>query len=136
MRQFYVQKSDLDPEGGGIGFTDGCKGCRAIIYGKARVGHHDHCRHRVIETASTNPRIAAKVKVAIDRDVRWHALKLEESETRKMEDAQTPASNKLVEAGKRKAEDQDLCNPDDFNHRDSSEPAGCEQPDDAGSAGR
>ena len=33
IRQFYVKKPDLDPSGGGIGFTDGCKGCKAIVYG-------------------------------------------------------------------------------------------------------
>ena len=85
LRQFYVKAPDLDPGGGGIGFTDGCKGCKAIIYGKSRVGHDNHCRHRVIETASTNPQVAARVKVAIDRDVRWHAKKLEASETRRKE---------------------------------------------------
>ena len=54
VRQFYVKKPDVDPARGGIGFTDGCKCCRAIIYGKPRVGHDSSCRHRVIETASTN----------------------------------------------------------------------------------
>ena len=68
----------MDLAGGGIGFTDGCKGCKAIIYGKARVVHDNNCKHRVVETASTNPMVAARVKVAIDRDVRWHALKLED----------------------------------------------------------
>ena len=110
VRQFYVHKSDLDPKGGGIGFTDGCKGCRAIVYGKPRVGHDNHCRHRVIETASTNPKVAAKVKVAIDRDVRWHALKLEESETRRKEQnidsghSQSTASADQSTTGKREAE--------------------------------
>ena len=55
LRGFYVKIPDLDPAGGGIGFTDGCKGCKAIIYGKSRVGHDNHCRHRVVLTASTNP---------------------------------------------------------------------------------
>jgi hypothetical protein len=85
IRQLYVTRPDVDPAGGGIGFTDGCKGCRAIIYGKARVVHDNNCRHRVVETASTNPKVAVRVKVAIDRDVRWHALKLEQSETRRKE---------------------------------------------------
>ena len=67
------------------GFTDGCKGCKAILYGKSRVGHENHCRHRVVETASTNPEVAVRVKVAIDRDVKRHAKKLEESETRRKE---------------------------------------------------
>ena len=74
---------DLDPAAGGIGFTDGCKGCRSIICGKSRVGHDNHCRRRLVETASTNPEVAVRVKVAIDRDVKWHVKKLEESETRR-----------------------------------------------------
>ena len=85
LRGFYVKIPDLDPAAGGIGFTDGCKGCKAIIHGKSRVGHDNHCRHRVVETASTNPDVAVRVKIAIDRDVKWHAKKLEESETRRKE---------------------------------------------------
>ena len=81
IRQFYVHQPDVDPAGGGIGFTDGCKGCRAIVFGTTRTGHDNHCRHRVIKTAATNPLIAARVKVAVDRDVAWHAKKLEASET-------------------------------------------------------
>ena len=65
----------MDPAGGGIGFADGCKGYKAVIYGKARVVHDNNCRHRVVETGSTNPMVAARVKVAIDRDVKWHATK-------------------------------------------------------------
>ena len=56
VRGFYVKIPDLDPASGGRGFADGCKGCAAIISGKTRVGHEDHCRLRVIETASTNPK--------------------------------------------------------------------------------
>ena len=33
VRQFYVKSYDLDPADGGIGYTDGCKGCRSIVYG-------------------------------------------------------------------------------------------------------
>ena len=32
LRGFYVKTPDLDPASGGIGFTDGCKCCRAIIW--------------------------------------------------------------------------------------------------------
>ena len=32
LRGFYVKIPDLDPASGGTGFTDGCKGCKAIIY--------------------------------------------------------------------------------------------------------
>ena len=41
VRQFYVTRPDVDPAGGGIGFADGCKGCKAIIYGKARVANDE-----------------------------------------------------------------------------------------------
>ena len=34
---------------------------------------------------TTNPEVAVRVKVAIDRDVKWHAKKLEESETGRKE---------------------------------------------------
>ena len=33
VRQFYVKQYDLDPDDGGIGYTDGCPGCRSIMYG-------------------------------------------------------------------------------------------------------
>ena len=77
VRQFYVKPYDLDPAGGGIGFTDGCKGCRAIVFGTARTSHDNHCRHRVIKSAATNADVAARVKQATDRDVEYHAKKLE-----------------------------------------------------------
>ena len=77
VRQFYVKPYDLDPAGGGIGYTDGCKGCRAIVFGTARTSHDNHCRHRVIKSAATNADVVARVKQAIDRDVEYHAKKLE-----------------------------------------------------------
>ena len=80
VRQFYVKPYDLDPEDGGIGYTDGCPGCKAIIYGTASSNpraHSNKCRRRVIETASTNRDVAARVNKAIDRDVAFHAKKLE-----------------------------------------------------------
>ena len=39
----------------------------------------------MVETATTNPEVAVRVTVAIDRGVKWHAKKLEESETRRKE---------------------------------------------------
>jgi hypothetical protein len=83
VRQFYVKPRDLDPAGNGIGFTDGCKGCRSIIYNVyPRQSHDNRCRHRVIKAAATNADIASRVKTTIDKDVAWHAMKLEASETR------------------------------------------------------
>ena len=80
VRQFYVKPYDLDPADGGIGYTDGCKGCKAIVYGTERQAHSNHCRHRVIKTAATNADVAARVTRAIDRDVEYHARKLESNE--------------------------------------------------------
>ena len=82
VRQFYVKPYDLDPADGGIGYTDGCKGCKAIVYGTERQVHSNHCRHRVIKTAATNADVAARVTRAIDRDVEYHARKLESNEER------------------------------------------------------
>ena len=83
VRQFYVKPYDLDPADGGIGYTDGCKGCKSIVYGTERQAHSNQCRHRVIKTAATNADVAARVTRAIDRDVEYHAKKLEATETNK-----------------------------------------------------
>ena len=45
LRAFYVKIEDLNGENG-IGFTEGCKGCKAIMFEGSRVGHEDRCRHR------------------------------------------------------------------------------------------
>ena len=82
--------------------TDGCKGCRAIVYGTARTGHDNHCRHRVIKTAATNADVAARVRQAIDRDVEWHAKKLEANETNK----RGPEAEASTSSEERKAKDQ------------------------------
>ena len=44
IRNFYVTSKDVDPESGGFGFTEGCKGCSAIINGKRPVAHSHECR--------------------------------------------------------------------------------------------
>ena len=77
VRRFYVKPYDLDPVAGGIGFTDGCKGCRAIMFGAAKAAHENHCRHRVIKSAATDADVAARVKQTVDRDVEYHAKRLE-----------------------------------------------------------
>ena len=92
VRQFYVKPYDLDPVAGGIGFTDGCKGCRAIMLGTARAARENHCRHRVIKSAATNTDVAARVKQTVDRDVEYHAKRLEAEK----------------EAGKRRSEAETL----------------------------
>ena len=62
----------------------------------------------MIKTAVTNPEIATRVRVAIDRDVAWHAVKLEASETsrrRPQEEVidQRPASVKRKSGGQDEA---------------------------------
>ena len=66
---------------------------RAIIYGLGyRPAHSNKCRHRVIETASTNKDVAARVNKAIDRDVEYHARKLEAEVDGKRKSADEGAS--------------------------------------------
>ena len=67
----------------------------------------------MIETAATNPKVAARVKLAIDRDVKWHAKNLEASETRRREAVIEPTKGPVPveslppQSSKRKAEDQE-----------------------------
>ena len=94
VRQFYVKPYDLDPADSGIGFTDGCPGCRSIVYNtKPRHAHSNKCRHRVIATAATNKDVAARVNKAINRDVEYHAKKLEADEAKKRRPAEEEASD-------------------------------------------
>ena len=51
IRIFYVTAKDVDPNSGGLGFTDGCKGCRAIINRRNPVAHSPECRLKVMEQA-------------------------------------------------------------------------------------
>ena len=50
VRNFYVKIKDVDPAEGGIGFTDGCQ---AIIMGKAKISHDEHCRLRAIDKSTS-----------------------------------------------------------------------------------
>ena len=54
VRRMYVKKRDLDPdEPGGIGYTIGCPGCKAIIKGTTyAIGQSEDCRRRVKEKIS------------------------------------------------------------------------------------
>ena len=80
LRGFYVKDYDLDPAKGGIGFTEGCKGCLTLMFGGSRVAHENHCRLKIIRRAATDPKIAARVKTTIDRENKWLAEKLEMEE--------------------------------------------------------
>ena len=93
VRRFYVKPYDLDPADGGIGYTDGCPGCKCIMYGTTpRLAHSNKCRHRVISTASTNQDVAARVTKTIDRDMAYHAKRLEaeKEKERKQEGEEAP----------------------------------------------
>ena len=84
IRQFYVKPYDLDPAGSGIGYTGGCPGCRSIVYCTVpRQAHSNKCRRRVIQTAATNKDVAARATRAINRDVEYHAKRLEAGEASK-----------------------------------------------------
>ena len=52
VRGMYVKTNNLDPRGGGIGFTEGCPGCNALITGSIRTEHNGDCRLRVMEKIS------------------------------------------------------------------------------------
>ena len=70
IRQFYVKTYDLNPAEGGIGYTDGCNGCKDIVFGDLpRRAHNNKCRRRIMESAVTNKDVAARVDRAVQRDV-------------------------------------------------------------------
>ena len=83
IRNFYVTSKDVDHNSGGLVFTDGCKGCRAIINNKNPVAHSPECRLKVMEQAPNNEKIAARVKRTVGRDQSFHARNLEKNEERK-----------------------------------------------------
>ena len=60
----------------------------------------------MIKTAATNPDVATRVRVAIDRDVAWHAVKLEASETSRRRPTEETTDQRPA-SEKRKVEDQD-----------------------------
>ena len=73
IRNFYVTAKDVDPRHSGVGFTEGCKGCRAIVNGKTPVAHSHDCRLRVMEQAPNNDKIAARLKRTVSKDHDFHA---------------------------------------------------------------
>ena len=83
VRNFYVTAKDVDPKFNGFGFTEGCKGCRAIVNGKPPVAHSSECRLRIMEQAPNSEKIAARVKRSLGRDHEFHAKNLERSEEKK-----------------------------------------------------
>ena len=73
----YVKKKDLGPDDGGIGYTAGCPGCKALIKGTAATGHSGDCRRRVKEKISKSTSGDARVKAARAREDEYLAKKLE-----------------------------------------------------------
>lgn len=60
-----AMSGDLDPdEPGGIGYTGGRPGCKALIKGTTATGHNDDCRRRVGEKISQCDPGNARVKAA------------------------------------------------------------------------
>ena len=76
IRNFYVTAKDVDPKFNGFGFTEGCKGCRAIVNGKPPVAHSSECRLRIMEQAPNSEKIAARVKRSLGKDQEFHAKNL------------------------------------------------------------
>ena len=68
VQRFYVETRGLDPSGGGIGWTAGCKGCESISRGdRTQLAHSKDCRMRVIEKTASNPTTAARLKATRGR---------------------------------------------------------------------
>ena len=83
LRNFYVYSGDVDLAAGGFGFTPGCDGCKAIVNGKRSLAHSETCKLKVMQQASSNPKIAARVKRSVEKDHEAHTKILEEGEERK-----------------------------------------------------
>ena len=101
IRNFYVTAKDVGPKFNGVGFTEGCKGCRAIVNGKSPVAHSHDCRLRVMEQAPNNDKIAAMVKRTVSKDQDLHARSLERNEEKRKKDSegQPPSVPAVVEGG-------------------------------------
>ena len=101
IRNFFVTAKDVDPRFSGVGFTEGCKGCRAIVNGKTPVAHSRDCRLRVMEQAPKNDKIAARLKRIVSKDQDSHARSLERSEENKKKESegQPPSVQTVVEGG-------------------------------------
>ena len=75
-----MKTADLDPKDGGMGFTERCTGCTAIILGKTRTGHSDACRPRVIEkVGQASSSGAERVKGARARGKEFLARRMEKN---------------------------------------------------------
>ena len=89
----------MDPNSGGLGFTDGRKGCRAIINRKNPVAHSPECRLKVMEQAPNNDKIAARLRRTVGRDRDFHSRNLERNEERKKRESevQSPSEPAAME---------------------------------------
>ena len=74
---------DVDPKYNGIGFTEGCKGCQAIVNGKPPVAHSQECRLRLMEQAPNNEKIAARVKRSLGKTGEFLAKNVERGEEKR-----------------------------------------------------
>ena len=76
----YVKKADVDPAEDGIGYTEGCPGCKALMKGTDyAVGHNEGCRRRVREKVGQSHAGVARVKASRARGDEFLAIQLEES---------------------------------------------------------
>ena len=78
------------------GFTEGCKGCRAIINKAAAQAHTERCRQRVEKLIIESDNGASRKRKAVERENEWIASKMEvthQSEGGKDRAAAAAASN-------------------------------------------
>ena len=73
VKRFYAKTRNLDPSGGRIGWTAGCKGCEPISRGNvSQVAHSENCRMRVIEKTASNPTTVARLRPrAVENKSGW-----------------------------------------------------------------
>ena len=94
----YISQPFRVAKFGGFGFTEGCKGCRAIITGKNPVAHSPECRLKIMEQAPNNDKIAARVKRAMGKDREFHSKNLERNEEKKKKESEMQSSTEPATA--------------------------------------
>ena len=79
-RRGDIRRTDLEDHG----YTANCKGCQAILKGKARQGHSEECRKRMEDLLKDEPRMK-KAKLRVDQFLE-EVLRGEEEKKEKSED--------------------------------------------------
>ena len=103
------------------GFTDGCKGCKAIIKKAPAQAHMERCRQRMEKLLTETEKGANRKRKAMARENDWIASKMEKNIESAAPDDQTP------EAGCQDPPDPDSDlteNDEDPNARSCDDPKG------------